>query len=243
MKKYLLTGLLLVFITNVIPNVSLAWDSGCTAAGPFSSTTGQPCGERKVDCNAGDLFSSVTGQPCSSQVFPPGCTSVLGYSMTTGRKCDGSTPTSRELIRKIDELNTKLDRQITSSPSPSPTPSPVSTKHTVGFLATPTYDKKPAKWTFNGILLQANGYLPTDDITVTLKDGSSVVPLSDRESNETPGNYWFNNSYEIPLSNKTYQFDITINGVKKTMNLNVTTKEDQDHIGIMEDYPLGFPVN
>lgn len=43
------------------------YDSGCSSAGPYSATTGQPCDTSLiVECPVGDLFSTTTGQPCNS---------------------------------------------------------------------------------------------------------------------------------------------------------------------------------
>lgn len=39
-------------------------------------------------CTSNLGFSVTTGIPCSSNVFPPGCTSANGYSMTTGQSCN-----------------------------------------------------------------------------------------------------------------------------------------------------------
>ena len=41
------------------------YDSGCTFAGPYSTTTGKLCSTTPVvECAQSDLFSSVTGRPC-----------------------------------------------------------------------------------------------------------------------------------------------------------------------------------
>ena len=69
MKKYIFIALLLLFITNV--NSVSAWDAGCSAAGPYSVTTGKLCGEKKLDCNEGDLYSVLTGKLCASPAPDP----------------------------------------------------------------------------------------------------------------------------------------------------------------------------
>ncbi len=59
MKKYAIILMILA-----IPGISFAWDSGCNGTDPYSSTTGQLCGEKKSDCNVGELFSTLTGRAC-----------------------------------------------------------------------------------------------------------------------------------------------------------------------------------
>jgi hypothetical protein len=51
-------------------------------------------------CKTGDLFNALTGQPCTTTVpgtlstttFPAGCTSALGFSLTTGYSCATGLP-------------------------------------------------------------------------------------------------------------------------------------------------------
>ncbi len=64
MKKslFILSLLSLMICTT---NTLYAWDSGCSSSGPYSSTTGHLCGERKAECNTSELFSALTGKPCN----------------------------------------------------------------------------------------------------------------------------------------------------------------------------------
>lgn len=68
MKKYRLALSVFLFAFGLVTfniNSASAYDSGCTGAGPYSTTTGKPCGTIPVvECALGHLFSLVTGKPC-----------------------------------------------------------------------------------------------------------------------------------------------------------------------------------
>jgi hypothetical protein len=87
MKKYALFSY--VFILSIILLGSFgvksanAWDSGCTSAGPYSTTTGQLCSTTTttpVACAPGDNFSYLTGAPCkgTTTTTPPTISGVSG---------------------------------------------------------------------------------------------------------------------------------------------------------------------
>jgi len=65
--------------------------------GPMSmakANAGAVVGTYPAGCTSAVGYSSTTGQKCDSTVaagLPAGCTSTAGYSSTTGAKCDGST--------------------------------------------------------------------------------------------------------------------------------------------------------
>jgi len=95
MKKYILFLSLfaLIFGFGLFINTSSAsaWDSGCSAAGPYSRTTGQACG-KSIECAPGDLYSFIDGHACTNSTLPPGCyTSTQNYSVTTGLSCISGT--------------------------------------------------------------------------------------------------------------------------------------------------------
>lgn len=97
MKKLAFLGVLLL-VSLSFTSVHAATE--CAKGDNFSARTGLPCTQSA--CAPGDLYSSKTGLPCSVGLVP-GCLSTAGYSVTTGHKCDGSTPLTT-LITKIDNL-------------------------------------------------------------------------------------------------------------------------------------------
>lgn len=89
MKKTYLIGVALLLILSVHTASASSYPDGCTATTKYSSTTGHLCSV-PATCQPGDLYDSQTGQPCSQNAYLPGCNSLVGYSVTTGVRCDGA---------------------------------------------------------------------------------------------------------------------------------------------------------
>ena len=69
MKKIIIFLSLAILFIGFKP--VLAWDNGCSSAGPYSITTGQLCAVPVPPvCAVGDLYSYVTGQLCSEILNP-----------------------------------------------------------------------------------------------------------------------------------------------------------------------------
>jgi hypothetical protein len=128
--KYLYSiGVVLLLLFSI----HTAHASNCAVGDAFSSTTGLPCTVR--DCAPGDLFSAQTGKPCTASVYLPGCFSTVGYSVTTGTKCDGSVPLQTVIPVTITPITTNppvpmtptdtqtINTQTVSAPVTPPTPS------------------------------------------------------------------------------------------------------------------------
>lgn len=93
MKKYLTIGVFIAFALSFSHTDAASYPAGCNATTAYSSITGRSCSSlSRTDCGTGDTYSSFTGQPCATYI--PGCTSKVGFSPTSGKKCDGSVPVS-----------------------------------------------------------------------------------------------------------------------------------------------------
>lgn len=108
MKKLAFIGIFMLLVLSVPRAHADNLPNGCAAGDNFSSVTGQPC-TSQTDCQPGDLFSSETGLPCSSN-YLPGCLSTKGFSITTGNKCDGSSP----LQQLTQSINALVQRTMTA---------------------------------------------------------------------------------------------------------------------------------
>lgn len=88
MKYFMyIIGVFSILLVPLSVNAS-TYPAGCSANTKYSSTTGLPCAT-KTSCQPGELFDSSNGHPCGSQTaYIPGCTSLYGYSITTGRTCN-----------------------------------------------------------------------------------------------------------------------------------------------------------
>ena len=114
MKKYklfllvsILSLILLVFNVKAV-NAS---DSGCTAAGPYNTQTGQLCSTTAVSvaCPAGDLFSPMTGQPCSkTTTVSTSTTGDLNQGLKVGSKGD-SVKTLQQTLKNAGLLSGTVD--------------------------------------------------------------------------------------------------------------------------------------
>lgn len=112
MKKLAFLGVLLLVILSL---QTAHASTECAPGDNFSAVTGLPCTTQK-ECAPGDLYNSKTGLPCST-TFLPGCTSTIGYSVTTGSKCDGSTPLQAltQSINKLMANQTQPNNQVSDS--------------------------------------------------------------------------------------------------------------------------------
>lgn len=91
--------------------------------GPLTRATFVSSTSTNDGCPAGALFNTNTGVSCSVVVsYPAGCSSVVGYSSTTGVKCDSSTVTPVVLNGGAGDINvastsTDLETVVTEGAS------------------------------------------------------------------------------------------------------------------------------
>lgn len=111
MKKLALLG---VFLLLALSLQTAHASTACAIGDKFSSETGLPCTVSST-CAPGDLYSSETGLPCST-AYLPGCVSTVGYSVTTGHKCDGSV-SEQDLITKINQFMNQQSTQQNTQPA------------------------------------------------------------------------------------------------------------------------------
>ena len=91
MKKYALFSFVFILSLCLLGSFGAksanAWDSGCTAAGPYSTKTGNPCNTTPVTpvaCAPGASFSFLTGQPCGTTTTTSTTPVISSLSTTSG---------------------------------------------------------------------------------------------------------------------------------------------------------------
>lgn len=196
-------------------------------------------------CTTATGFSILTGHPCTStSSLPAGCVSITGFSSTTGLACDGSVPrpvtvvpsptTSSDPVStpiipsqrtiKVDAGGVWNEQNKIVLTKNDPVPNNMSDFLYNIFTRPDLVINDPHYYApLNGILVQIQGYLPSDKVDVTLKDGDTAIPILTTQESSNSGKKYLMNTYAIPLVAKTYNMSVTINNITKDYTISVNS--------------------